>query len=486
MSSNVRASETAGQLKKTGIVSRHARIWMRAVYIFSDLICLLIAFIATLLLWSQINSDLDFRNYLHLYPVPLFFLLTYAVDGLYSLSPNAVDELRRFTLATSLNFLVLAALTFWSRSAILYSRASFIIAWIFILALLPTGRALVRTFFTHRGIWGEPVVIFGFGPSGYQLTRFLVNSPKLGLVPFLAVQDEKPLRNDKVLVPVVSASQLNAQREPDYLQGIHTAILIPSEIPKELLEMVVDRRVFHFSRLILISDNIKSGSVWVQPYDIGGILGLEVRQNLASKPQQITKRLMDVIIVIVSSPILLPVFACISLLIKLDSPGNILYSHTRIGQDRKKFNALKFRTMVSDSDQVLQDYLENNPEMKEEWQKNHKLKQDPRITRVGRILRKASLDEIPQVWNVLAGEMSLVGPRPIVDEEIRHYDKTVNLYIQVKPGMTGLWQVSGRNNIGYKRRVLMDEYYIRNWSIWLDIYILIKTIFAVLRGEGAY
>jgi lipopolysaccharide/colanic/teichoic acid biosynthesis glycosyltransferase len=146
----------------------------------------------------------------------------------------------------------------------------------------------------------------------------------------------------------------------------------------------------------------------------------------------------------------------------------------------------KFRTMVSDADEVLEDYLEQNPVAKREWDDNHKLKDDPRVTRVGKFLRRSSLDELPQLINILTGEMSLVGPRPIVEAEIANYGRYYQVYQQVKPGLTGLWQISGRNDVDYQLRVQMDYTYVRNWSVWLDLYILVNTPFAVLSGTGAY
>ena len=178
--------------------------------------------------------------------------------------------------------------------------------------------------------------------------------------------------------------------------------------------------------------------------------------------------------------------AAIIVLIKLDSPGPILYKHTRIGFGGRRFTAIKFRTMVKDADKQLADYLRQHPELRAEWNQFHKLRNDPRITRVGRWLRKPSLDELPQLLNVLRGEMSVIGPRPIVAEEVRHFGRTFPLYIKVKPGITGLWQVSGRSDTTYRERVCFDAYYVRNWSVWMDLYILGRTMVGVLCGRGAY
>lgn len=197
-------------------------------------------------------------------------------------------------------------------------------------------------------------------------------------------------------------------------------------------------------------------------------------------------RVFDVTLILLALPYILLVFLIISILIVLDSKGRVIYSHTRIGKEGRKFKAYKFRTMVLNADQMLQKYLDNSPELKSEWLATHKLKQDPRITRVGAVLRKLSLDELPQVWNILIGEMSLIGPRPIVDAEIEKYGICFELYKQVRPGLTGLWQVSGRNDTTYERRVELDEFYILNRSFKLDIQIILKTVSVVLNRKGAY
>jgi Undecaprenyl-phosphate galactose phosphotransferase WbaP len=197
-------------------------------------------------------------------------------------------------------------------------------------------------------------------------------------------------------------------------------------------------------------------------------------------------RVLDISLILLAAPYIILAFLLLAVLIKLDSPGPVFFRQLRIGQFGRKFPVYKFRTMVQNADRVLQDYLEKSPELKAEWLATHKLKQDPRVTRLGALLRKSSLDELPQLWNIIIGDMSLVGPRPIVDAEVEKYGKCFDLYIQVRPGLTGLWQVSGRNNTTYARRVELDEYYVRNRSLKLDLQILLKTALVVLKKDGAY
>lgn len=205
-----------------------------------------------------------------------------------------------------------------------------------------------------------------------------------------------------------------------------------------------------------------------------------------SVPDSRLTRIFDIAMIILAFPYILFFFIVISFAIVLDSKGGAFYKQSRIGKDGRKFEALKFRTMVLNADKILEQYLEKSPELKAEWQATHKLKQDPRVTRVGSILRKLSLDEMPQFWNILVGDMGLVGPRPIVEEEIEKYGKCFELYKQARPGLTGLWQVSGRSDTSYERRVELDEYYLLNRSFKLDMHILLKTVIVVLGRKGAY
>jgi Undecaprenyl-phosphate galactose phosphotransferase WbaP len=228
------------------------------------------------------------------------------------------------------------------------------------------------------------------------------------------------------------------------------------------------------------------GGASIMPYDLQGVLGLEVRRDFFKRRNRWMKSGINYIITALCLPFLLPVFAVISLVIWLDSPGSVFFSHKRIGYQGKQFTMWKFRTMVKDADHLLSDYLKTNLNLQVEWEEHHKLKDDPRVTRVGKFLRRTSLDELPQFWNVLKGDMSLVGPRPIVADEIKNYGDAFRMYQKVKPGMTGLWQVKGRNNSPYKNRVALDQYYVRHWSLWLDVIILLETVYTVLMKIGAY
>ena len=201
----------------------------------------------------------------------------------------------------------------------------------------------------------------------------------------------------------------------------------------------------------------------------------------------VVKTAFDYILTLVGAVFISPLLVYIAYRIKKEDPGPVFFAHTRIGKDGKPFPCYKFRSMVVNSQEMLQKYLVKNPAAREEWERDFKLKDDPRVTPIGKFLRSTSLDELPQIFNVLRGEMSLVGPRPVIQEELdKYYGETAKLYCTVKPGITGLWQVSGRSDIGYDERVALDATYIKHRSMWGDIVILWKTIGVVLMKKGAY
>ena len=195
------------------------------------------------------------------------------------------------------------------------------------------------------------------------------------------------------------------------------------------------------------------------------------------------KRTLDILVCIALIPVFLPVCGLIALLIKFNSPGPVFFSHRRIRKDGGFFSMWKFRTICVNSAEVLEKYLAEHPETREEWNKNRRLQHDPRVNRLGNMLRRYSLDELPQIWNVFRGEMSLVGPRPIVASEVEKYGNCFACYCRVKPGVTGLWQVSGRNVLTYKERAALDCQYVREWSLWMDAVIICKTIAHIVNPD---
>lgn len=213
---------------------------------------------------------------------------------------------------------------------------------------------------------------------------------------------------------------------------------------------------------------------------------IKIKNRLKNPFYRLIKRIFDIVVGSILLVLSLPLMLIIGILIKLDSKGPIIYKHKRIGYKGRQFNCLKFRTMVEDADQMLDKILEENPKMRLEWDRFKKIPDDPRITKIGKYLRQTSLDELPQLINVIKGEMSLVGPRPVLYEELQLFNEGSDYYLEVKPGITGLWQISGRSDIDFQKRVELESWYVKNYSLWLDITVIIRTIKVVLTKAGAY
>jgi Undecaprenyl-phosphate galactose phosphotransferase WbaP len=456
-----------------------------AMIIGADVVGLWVAGIVSIYVRLVMEGRFHPSLYLQLWPFLGLFILAYATVGLYpgvALSP--ADELRWVSLSTTLIYLVLGSVIFLRREGEVYSRGVFITAWILSILLVLLARWLVRHLFASRRWWGYPIMVLGAGKTGEMVIRTLRRRPTIGLKPVAVLDDDPDKWGTLSGVPVVGGLELAPVLAKN--RHIQYAIVAMPGVKRDRLLTLLERHAHTFAHLLVIPDLFGFSSLWVEAKDLGGVLGLEVRQRLLLPGPRLAKLLIDLTFTLIGGLLILPFFVLIALLIKIASPGPIFYSQVRIGQNGKPFKAWKFRSMVKNADRVLQNYLDRHPELREGWEKHQKLKHDPRVTPIGRFLRRTSLDELPQLWNILRGEMSLVGPRPIIDEEIWRYGDAFDLYTKVTPGLTGLWQVSGRNNLPYEERVTLDAYYVRNWSVWLDIYILIRTIWVVLSGEGAY
>jgi Undecaprenyl-phosphate galactose phosphotransferase WbaP len=264
------------------------------------------------------------------------------------------------------------------------------------------------------------------------------------------------------------------------------AILAMPGVDGAHLAALLEGPMAQYKQVVIIPDLFEIPTLWVQSRDLAGILGLEITSNLLDPLAQTLKRTMDLLLVVLTLPLWLPLCLLIALAIRLEG-GQPLYYQERVGQNGRPFRAIKFRTMVPDAERILQKKLDADPALRAEWETHFKLRRDPRITRIGAWLRKTSLDELPQLINVLRGEMSLAGPRPLPAYHLKHLShRTRDLRTRLRPGLTGLWQISGRSDLGNEGLERWDAYYVRNWSVWLDLVILFRTARAVLQRSGAY
>jgi Undecaprenyl-phosphate galactose phosphotransferase WbaP len=447
-----------------------ARTWLCVtVLLLVDLVALALAATVSIVAWPHFGIPFSPELYMQLWPVLWLFPLAYAASGLYpSFGRNPAEELRRLTIASSLVYPALAVTIFLLKDSESYSRGVFVMAWAQTLLYVPLLRAMARSACSRKSWWGYPIVVVGAPLATSRIVDTLAGQPQLGLKPVAAFERPEP------------AIALAREREIR-----HVIFAMAGASPRAAREFF-DRCSDLFANIIVIPDMAGFSSLWVEARDLNGTLGLGVHQRLLLPGPRFIKRSLDLLLAAVFGIVALPAVGIIALLIKLTSPGPVFYGQVRRGQGGMPFVAWKFRSMFRDSSQLLERCLDSDGGLREEWRRTRKLRHDPRITPLGRFLRRTSLDELPQLWNIARGQMSFIGPRPIVTEEISRYGEGFALYGKVTPGLSGLWQVSGRNNLSYEQRVTLDLYYVRNWSIWLDIYILARTVKVVVLGDGAY
>ena len=428
------------------------------------------------------GGNLDIHRYLALWPALGVFIAIFFSSHLYpGVIHNAVTELRRIGLALTLSFLVITGAIIVTRSFDDYPRWVLLFWWIVAMIVTPLLRSLVRGVICHTSWWGIPIAVFHTGDESVEIIRELEIHPEIGLRPVVILSSSHAVspRHSLPVLDIRLAASVRAC-------GVERAMIaLPDEGSGKLLQ---DLEKFEsiFPRLLMMHSSTAAYSLTVDACQLGGCLAVEVKRDLLLPLPRMTKRAIDLLVVSLTIPMVALTVLLVGMLVRLESPGPVFYGHRRVGRDHSTFRIWKIRTMQVNGDQLLQDALANDGALRDEWQRDRKLRCDPRITRVGRFLRKTSLDELPQLWNVFRGEMSLVGPRPIVEEEVAAYGQNFSLYCRVNPGLTGLWQVSGRNAVSRRDRVRLDSYYVRNWSPWLDLHILARTARVVLTGQGAY
>ena len=409
-----------------------------------------------------------------------------ALLGLYpGYGLDSVERLRRHVYSVCATVAILAILAIGLQIGDLLSRLMLLLTFLGLLFVTPFAQYLARRELKRLKLWGRPVVILGYANTGAQSVDLLEREWGLGYKP-VSLFDSHLTPAGEAFRETAYADTLEEAMDVGRRRKVDTCIFAMPYTRREQLADMVRTASDVFQHIVIIPNLRGVTNSAVVARDLSGTLALEVKQNLLNPWANRLKRALDLFGAVVGGFFISPLLLTIAVLIKLDSPGPVLFGHRRLGARDEHFLCWKFRTMHVDAERLLNECLQGDPSLQAEWEQNHKLRDDPRVTRMGRFLRKTSLDELPQLWNVLRGEMSLAGPRPIVDAEMSKYDKDYELYRRIRPGMSGFWQVGGRSDIDYKTRVAMDAYYVRNWSVWLDIIILVRTVKIVLFGHGAF
>ncbi|MEB7883350.1 undecaprenyl-phosphate galactose phosphotransferase WbaP [Serratia fonticola] len=391
-----------------------------------------------------------------------------------------LKEILRTLIIFAVLDLALVAFSKWQ-----FSRYVWVITWSLSIMLVPMARAITKRLLNKFGMWQKHTVIIGSGKNACDAYAALQSEEVLGfaICAFFSSspQCEKELLNKPV---ICNEHEMWEQCDPQYTQFIVALEFDEHALRDEWLKKLAK----HNCRSVSVIPTLRGVPLYGTDMSFifsHEVMILRVNNNLAKRTSRFLKRSFDVIGSVAIIILLSPILGVLTYLVSKDG-GNAIYGHERVGRGGRKFKCLKFRSMIINSQEVLDELLAKDSDARAEWDRDFKLKDDPRITRVGKFIRKTSLDELPQLFNVLRGEMSLVGPRPIIEKELERYAGDVDYYLMAKPGMTGLWQVSGRNDVDYDTRVYFDAWYVKNWSLWNDIAILFKTINVVLKRDGAY
>lgn len=416
--------------------------------------------------------------------VPAIFIIFLTQAHTYKQMKPIVDTMRDIFMAVFYGWIAAIIVIYLLKASNQSSR-------LFMLLLMPTVlfnicviRYAVMKFLKRKNLFTEKVILVGAGKTAERIVRFWDGD--LGYRYEIAgILDDNPV--SKTLpekFPIVGG--FNNLKNVVKVHKVNTVIIAAPGLSKEHLQKLITKIQNTVEHISFIPDLIGTpmASVETSILFTEEILMLNLKNNLANPYNRFLKRIFDLTLTIFGGLLILPVLIALAIIVAIDNRGRVIFAHRRVGIAGKHFNCYKFQTMKQNFD--LQKYLDENPDAKKEWEESFKLTNDPRVTKLGAILRKTSLDELPQLFNVLTGEMSLVGPRPIVDAEVNRYGKFIREYFMVPPGITGFWQVSGRSDTTYEERVAMDTWYVRNWSVWIDILYLFKTVKAVTSGKGAY
>lgn len=416
----------------------------------------------------------------------LFFLasLSLFMSGrLYpGLGLNPALEIKNVVQLNGVSFLIVFFFSVLREPTWNNQKIGLLLAAVFSLPLVLSFRWLGRIAAVQLNAWGEPVALVAAADELEGMARYFDERRRLGFLPVVTVS-----ASGDAAPGILRADDLIALEDRTFSeQGIRT-VLVSTRTGADLARFGLSGELLRkFERMILISEMDWLEGVSVSFHDLEGMVGLEVRRNSLTLWNRVLKRGMDMLMALSFGLLAVPLLLFIALMIRLESPGPVLFPQKRVGRGGREITVYKFRSMHHNAEALLEAYMRVNPDLEREWDELQKLRQDPRITRVGRWLRKFSLDELPQLYNILIGDMSVVGPRPILLNQREIYGEALSVYVSVRPGLTGFWQVSGRNSTSFDQRVAYDVYYVRNWSAWLDLYILLRTIWVVITGHGAY
>lgn len=439
----------------------------------TDMLTMAVVMASILWLYKAIGlGEYEIGEYIAAWPMlPVFvfinvFFRLYHGNPFYPSMPlSPVEEFRRLVGSSIAVHVIAMAVLGFRHEANIVSRFVLIASAFFTAILTQPFRDFVRHLMRRFDFGLIPVLIVGPKTAAENMVKSFDEDASLGFKPIVFDGDNHDIVN--------------------FAKSHELGILITIQDSRLVKEEMVDL-VKWFQYIIYMPERIIFPILGSRPISVKAMGGLEMVNQRKIHGLMIEKRLVDSMLAFLIGIVALPFFFVVPILIKLTSKGPVFYKARRLGRKGKPIYVWKFRSMYDDADKRLSAILEANPALKAEYDRNFKLKNDPRVTALGRFLRKTSIDELPQLWNVIRGEMALVGPRPIVEKEVEYYGADYEIFSLMKPGITGLWQVAGRSEIDYTNRIALDKFYVLNWNPWMDIWIVLKTVLAVIKMKGSY
>ena len=417
---------------------------------------------------------------------PALYLLFINMRQLYSRRMPFYKEVEQLFNACLYGTVALVFVLYVAQIAARTSRFFVLLFAILVFIFLAILRYAMKKYLVQKQLLQIPVLIIGAGKTAELLAQSIKNDVGMGYKIVGLLEDNRVQPGILEQFPVLGGF---AEAEAVIQKtGVKRVFIAAPGLKDEKLGMLIYRIQPLVENIGVIPNfvGIPTGGLEIESLFNEKLVVLRLKNNLARPLNRLLKTVFDYTLTLLGTIAISPILLFIAIWIYKDSPGPVIFKHIRIGKDGKPFPCYKFRSMCVDAKEKLAELLANDVAAREEWERDFKLKNDPRITKSGAFLRKTSLDELPQIFNVLKGEMSLVGPRPIIQEELERYGEYVGDYLMVKPGITGMWQVNGRSDIEYHERVLLDSWYVRNWSVWIDIVMLFKTFAVVAMRKGAY
>ena len=418
--------------------------------------------------------------------IPLVFIAFLAISQTYTKMRPIIAMVQQIFYAVLYALITCILILYFMQTSMLASRLYVVLFGFLALFNIYIGRYILLKLLKKMNWLTKPVILIGAGKTAELALSFFDGD--LGYrYRVVGLLDDAPI-SKTLPQKFLLLGQVKDATELIRDSGIKTVIITAPGMDGTRMEQLVAKIQPLVRDILFVPDlmMLPLGHVGVEPFYTEKVFMLSIRNNLARRRNRLAKRLFDLIATICGGFLILPILIIVAVLVGIDNKGHIIFAHRRVGQNGKLFPCYKFQSMIPDAQERLEEYLANNPEAKREWETTFKLTNDPRVTKLGAFLRKTSLDELPQLWNVLMGDMSLVGPRPIVMKEIDLYGDHIKEYYMVPPGITGMWQVNGRSDTTYEERVAMDTWYVRNWSVWIDLVYLFKTVKTVFTGKGAY